>query len=72
MEAYVYTQLYASINSGLLVLIWLVQIIIYPGMHGWNRESFSKQHKGYSLRISLIVVPLMLAQAGLAAQQLII
>ena len=63
--------LYASLNSGLLILIWLVQMIIYPSMHAWDKESFSRQHRSYSRRISLIVVPLMLAQAGLAAQQLI-
>ncbi len=72
MEATVYTQLYVSINSGLLVLIWLVQIIIYPGMHAWDRETFSEQHRSYSHKIALIVAPLMLAQASLAARQLIV
>ena len=64
-------MLYDSINFGLLVLIWLVQIIIYPGMHGWDKSSFSKLHRNYSLRISMIVGPLILIQAACAIKQLV-
>ena len=60
------SMLFTSVNSGLLVLIWIVQIIIYPGMHGWDREKFKVLHRDYVPRISLIVVPLILAQAALA------
>ena len=64
--------LYASINAGLLVLIWLVQIIVYPGMHGWDTTRFSELHRDYGRRISLIVGPLMLTQIVLALRQVII
>lgn len=64
--------LYASINSGLLVLIWLVQIIIYPGMHGWDNARFADLHRDYWRRISYIVCPLMLTQVILALRQVII
>lgn len=60
--------LYASINAGLLVLIWLVQVIIYPGMHNWVTSNFSELHRAYTRRITLLVVPLMLAQAALGLQ----
>jgi hypothetical protein len=63
--------LYNSINTGLLVLIWLVQIIIYPSLHNWDKETFTELHRSYTLRISLIVGPLMLAQALCAVQQVI-
>lgn len=63
--------IYISINAGLLVLIWLVQIIIYPGMHGWERHRFAELHRDYSRRIAFIVGPLMLAQAVLAGRQLL-
>ena len=62
--------LYSAINGGLAVLIWLVQIIIYPGMHGWDRDRFTGLHRDYARRISFIVVPLMLGQAALALHQL--
>lgn len=57
---------FATINFGLVVLIWLVQLIIYPGMRGWQRTSFVELHNAYTRRMSLVVGPLMLAQAGLA------
>jgi hypothetical protein len=41
-------------------------------MRAWDKKTFSEQHRIYSLRISFIVAPLMLAQAGLAARQLYI
>ncbi len=63
-------MLYDSINFGLLVLIWLVQIIIYPGMHGWDKSVFIELHRNYSLRISLIVGPLILTQTLLGVRQL--
>jgi len=55
----------------MLVLIWLVQIIIYPGMHGWDKPSFARLHRNYSMRISLIVGPLILIQSACAAKQMI-
>ncbi|NNF47548.1 MAG: hypothetical protein EX260_01360 [Desulfobulbaceae bacterium] len=54
-----------------MVLIWLVQIIIYPGMHGWDQARFAQLHKDYATRISFIVGPLMLGQAALALHQLV-
>lgn len=63
--------LYSAINGGLVVLIWLVQIIIYPGMHGWDQTRFAGLHRDYATRISFIVGPLMLGQAALALRQLI-
>jgi hypothetical protein len=63
--------LYSTINAGLVVLIWLVQIIIYPGMHGWDQGRFAELHKNYATRMSYIVGPLMLGQAALALYQLV-
>ena len=60
---------FTSVNAGLLVLIWIVQIIIYPGMHGWDRDRFEVLHRDYVPRISCIAVPLILAQAALALWQ---
>ncbi len=53
------------------MLIWLVQIIIYPGMHGWDPARFTVLHRDYTRRISFIVGPLMLCQAALVLHQLI-
>ena len=63
---------YTAINSGLLVLIWLVQIIIYPGMHGWDKARFAELHGDYTRRITFIVVPLMLGQAALVLHRVVV
>lgn len=64
-------MLFTASNGGLAVLIWLVQIIIYPGMHGWDKTRFADLHRDYARRISFIVGPLMLGQAALALHQII-
>lgn len=65
------SELYTAINGGLVVLIWLVQIIIYPGMRGWDKARFVHQHRDYCRRIAFIVGPLMCSQAALALYQAI-
>lgn len=46
----------------LLVLIWLVQLIIYPGFIRIPAGIFIAYHRWYANRIAIIVVPLMLAE----------
>ena len=55
-----------AVSWGLLVLIWLVQLIIYPGFHRISREAFAAYHRWYAIRISSIVLPLMMAELVLA------
>ena len=54
------------------MLIWIVQTIIYPGMHGWDSDRFVLLHREYVRRISFIIVPLIVAQAGLALHQVLL
>ena len=51
-----------SISWGLLILIWLVQLIIYPGFSRISPEEFKAYHRWYVIRISSVVLPLMLAE----------
>ena len=53
------------IDFGLVVLIWIVQIIVYPGFCYYEKEALIKWHSQYARNISLIVMPLMTAQLGL-------
>ena len=48
-----------ALSWGLFILIWLVQLIIYPGFHKIPRESFTAYHRWYVVRISCVVLPLM-------------
>jgi hypothetical protein len=50
------------IDFGLLVLIWLVQVIIYPGFRHLDPSGFIRVHKKYATSISFFVIPLMAAQ----------
>ena len=50
------------IDFGLVVLIWMVQLIVYPSLQRYTPENLKVWHATYSKRISIIVIPLMLAQ----------
>ena len=47
----------------LLLLIWLVQVIIYPGLSRVPSKDFANYHRWYVTRISVLVVPLMICEA---------
>lgn len=49
-------------DSGLLVLIWIVQLIVYPSFSHYKLNDLYRWHKTYTKRIALIVIPLMLGQ----------
>lgn len=56
-------------DFGLVVLIWLVQLVIYPGMSYYSRDRLIKWHKKYTVRITFVVVPLMTGQFLIAILQ---
>lgn len=49
-------------DSGLLILIWMVQLIVYPSFSFYSEDELFKWHTTYTKRIALIVIPLMLGQ----------
>jgi hypothetical protein len=51
------------VSWGLFVLIWIVQLIIYPGFRRIPERHFVAYHRWYATRISIIVIPLMIAEA---------
>lgn len=57
------------IDFGLVVLIWMVQLIIYPGFKFITLNQFRVWHKRYMFLITFVVAPLMFIQAGLVAYQ---
>lgn len=54
-----------AVSWGLLILIWLVQIIIYPGFQRISDDDFAGYHRWYVKRISSVVLPLMIAELTL-------
>ncbi len=51
-------------DTGLFVLIWLVQLIIYPSFHYMEKEGFTTWHNRYTSLVSMVVGPLILIQLG--------
>ena len=60
------------VDFGLLILIWLVQLIIYPSFAHVREDVFIKWHNQYTGLISLFVAPLMLGQSVLCAGLLLL
>lgn len=60
------------IDFGLVVLIWLVQLIIYPGLKYYNEQDLAKWHDKYTSLISIVVIPLMVIQVCLHAYTVIL
>lgn len=59
------------VDFGLLVLIWIIQLIVYPSFRFYKTENLVTWHKKYTSLIGSIVAPLMLFQLGIALQQII-
>lgn len=59
-------------SFGLVVLIWLVQVIIYPAFAESAPERFVLWHAGYTRALTWIVAPLMLGQVALLVWLLIV
>lgn len=57
------------IDFGLVILIWMVQLIVYPSFLHYTRENLMRWHRRYTPAIGYIVGPLMLGQLGLALYQ---
>lgn len=50
------------VDAGLVVLIWMIQIIIYPAFLFYEKEDLINWHNSYTIRIAVIVIPLMAMQ----------
>ncbi|WP_435624289.1 hypothetical protein [Flagellimonas sp.] len=53
------------VDFGLLILIWIVQLIIYPSFSHFSKEDLIEWHRKYTALMGFIVAPLMLAELGI-------
>lgn len=58
------------IDFGLVILIWMTQLISYPSFQFLEGEKLLEWHSQYTFRIGVIVMPLMFTQVGLKAWDL--
>ena len=57
-------------DFGLVVLIWMTQVIVYPSFIQFDPVDLQRWHSSYTVRISILVIPLMIGQLGLHVYQL--
>lgn len=58
------------LDFGLVVLIWMVQLVIYPSFEHFEPENLFTWHASYMQRITFVVLPLMVGQGLIALLQL--
>ncbi len=51
-----------QIDFGLVVLIWMVQLIVYPSFLYYDLDQLPTWHTRYTSAITVIVLPLMVTQ----------
>jgi DMSO reductase anchor subunit len=51
-------------DFGIVVLIWITQLIVYPSFTQFDPADLQRWHSTYTIRISIIVMPLMIGQLG--------
>ena len=57
------------IDTGFLILIWAVQLVIYPSFKFYNNSNLFVWHKHYTVRVTFIVLPLMCSQLFISLYQ---
>ncbi|WP_425392056.1 hypothetical protein [Ekhidna sp.] len=50
------------IDFGLVILIWMTQLVVYPSFTHFGQDELFSWHQKYTTAISMIVMPLMLGQ----------
>lgn len=61
------TMLRLTFDTATLVLIWLVQLVVYPVFRELTGTDFRRWHPVYTRRVTYVVLPIMLGQAALYA-----
>lgn len=56
-------------DFGLVVLVWMVQLVIYPSFQYYEPQNLVTWHRRYATRLSMIVMPLMFGQLLIASLQ---
>lgn len=57
------------LDFGLMVLIWIVQLLIYPSFLHYSPERLQQWHLRYTSRMAIIVIPLMFGQLAITIYQ---
>lgn len=58
------------VDFGLVILVWMTQLIVYPSFTYFEEVALGRWHQKYTSNITFIVAPLMFAQVGIITWQL--
>jgi len=59
-------EIQSLVDFGLCIVLWLVQLVIYPSFLRVAESELVAWHRTYTFRVSFVIMPLMLSQLGLA------
>ena len=60
------TEIHSLVDFGMCVVLWLVQLVIYPSFLRVDSSDLLAWHKAYTFRVSFVILPLMLGQLVMA------
>ena len=61
-----------AFDTGVLTLIWLVQLVIYPSLTKYSEYNLKSWHPIYTRRVTYVVLPLMIGQLGLSGYHVMV
>ena len=59
-------EIHSLVDFGMCVVLWLVQLVIYPSFLRVKTSDLLAWHKAYTFRVSFVILPLMFGQLVLA------
>ncbi|MBL6829304.1 MAG: hypothetical protein ISQ74_05390 [Puniceicoccaceae bacterium] len=59
-------EIHSLVDFGMCVVLWLVQLVIYPSFLRVDSNDLLAWHNAYTFRVSFVILPLMLGQLVMA------
>ena len=57
------------LDFGMVVVLWLVQLVIYPSFLRVAPDALTDWHRCYTFRVSFVLIPLLFGQLGVVGWQ---
>lgn len=64
-------ELHSLVDFGMCVVLWLVQLVIYPSFLRFESSELIAWHKAYTFRVSFVILPLMFGQLALSISSVV-
>ncbi len=61
------SELRTLLDFGMVVILWLVQLVIYPGFKTCELTRLVEWHRAYTRRVAWVIIPVMFTQLPLVA-----